>query len=52
MVINTYCIGINNLNDKLVIEKDIPLSFDSIIQQMGKDKTKNKTSVFILFTSK
>lgn len=32
---NAYEMSINNLDIRLVVQWDIPLSFDSIIQQMG-----------------
>lgn len=49
---DAYGMGINNPDVKLVIQWDIPLSFDSMIQQMGRAGRKGGQSTFILFTPK
>lgn len=49
---DTYDICINNPDVKLVIEWDIPMIFNSMIQQMGRAGKKIRVFVFILFTSK
>lgn len=52
MFTDAYGMGINNPDVRLVIQWDIPLSFDSMIQQMGRAGRKGEASVFILFTPK
>ena len=44
--------GIDNPDVKLVIQWDIPLSFDSMIQRMGRAGSKSGASAFILLTPK
>lgn len=47
VAMDVYGIGINNPDIRLVIQWDIPLSFDSMIQQMDRAGRKGKVSVFI-----
>ncbi len=47
-----YGIGFDNPDVKLVIQWDIPLSFDLIIQCMGRAGRKGGASTFVLFTPK
>ena len=47
---DAYGIGIDNPDVKLVIQWDIPLSFDSMIQRMGRAERKGGASSFILLT--
>lgn len=49
---DAYGMGINNPDVRLVIQWDIPLSFDSMIQQMSRAGRKGRASVFILFIPK
>lgn len=50
VAINAYGMGIDNPNVKLVIQQDLSLSFDSMIQQMGRAGRKGGLLHFILFT--
>ena len=47
---DAYGIGIDNPDVKLVIQWDIPLSFDSMIQRMGRAGRKSEAFLFILLT--
>ncbi|MCJ1348467.1 hypothetical protein MMC31_006699 [Peltigera leucophlebia] len=49
---DAYGMGIDNPDVKLVIQWDIPLSFDSTIQRMGRAGRKGSQSTFVLFTPK
>ncbi len=49
---DAYGMGIDNPDVKLVIQWDIPLSFDSMIQRMGRAGRKGGASTFVLFTPK
>lgn len=43
---DTYGIGINNPDIKLVIQWDIPVSFDTIIKQIGRVERNSQKAVF------
>lgn len=47
---DAYGMGIDNPDVKLVIQWDIPMSFDSMIQCMGRAGRKEAQSTFVLFT--
>lgn len=47
---DAYEMGIDNPDVKLVIQWDIPMSFDSMIQRMGRAGRKGAQSTFVLFT--
>lgn len=49
---DAYGMGIDNPDVKLVIQWDIPLSFDSMIQRMGRAGRKGGASTFVFFTPK
>lgn len=49
---NVYRIGIDNPDIKLVIQWDIPLSFDAMIERMGHAGRKGGKAVFIFLTPK
>lgn len=49
---DAYGMGIDNPDVKLVIQWDIPLSFDSMIQRMGRAGRKGGQSTFVFFTPK
>lgn len=49
---DAYSMGIVNSDVKLVIQWDIPLSFDSMIQQVRRAGRKDEASTFILLTPK
>lgn len=49
---NAYDIAIDNPDIKLVIPWDIPISFDDIIQCIGKVKQKGEKTIFIFLTPK
>lgn len=49
---DAYGMGINNPDVKLVIQWDIPMTFDSMIQRMGRAGRKGGQSTFVLFTPK
>lgn len=49
---DAYGMGIDNPDIKLVIQWDLPISFDSIIQRMGRAGRKRIQAMFILFTPK
>lgn len=49
---DAYGMGINNPDVRLVIQWDIPISFDSMIQRMGRVGRRGRASVFILLTPK
>lgn len=49
---DAYGMGINNPDVILVIQWNIPISFDSMIQRMGRAGQKGGASVFVLFTPK
>lgn len=49
---DAYGMGINNPDVKLVIQLNIPMTFDSIIQCMGRAGKKGGQSTFVLFTLK
>lgn len=49
---DTYGMGIDNPDIVLVIQWDILLSFDSMIQRLGRAGRKGGQSTFILFTPK
>lgn len=44
--------GIDNPDVKLVIQWNIPLSFNLMIQHIGQARKKDGASTFVLFTSK
>lgn len=50
IVTDAYDIGIDNPDIKLVIQWDIPLSFDSMIQRIGQAGRKSEIFLFILLT--
>ena len=53
VVTDAYGMEIDNPDIKFVIQCDLPMSFDSMIQQMGRAKRKaGKLAVFILLTPK
>lgn len=52
IAIDTYGMGIDNPDVKLVIQWDIPLLFDSMIQRIGRAGKKDRASAFILLTPK
>ena len=53
VVTDAYGMGINNPNIKLVIQWDLCMSFDSMIQQMGRARRKaSQLAVFILMIAK
>lgn len=49
---DAYGMGIDNPNVKLVVQWDFPLSFDSMIQRMGRARRKGGQAFFLLFTPK
>lgn len=49
---DAYGMEINNPDVRLVIQWDIPISFDLMIQRMGRAGRKGRASVFVLFTPK
>ena len=49
---DSYGMGINNPEIKLVIQWDIPVTFDAMIQRMGCAKRKGGQATFILITPK
>lgn len=49
---DAYGMGIDNPDIQLVIEWDLPLSFDSMIQRMGRAGRKGQQSWFVLLTPK
>lgn len=49
---DTYGMGINNPDIRLVIQWDLPISFDSMIQRMGRAGRKGQQVWFILLTQK
>lgn len=49
---DAYGIGIDNPDVRLVIQWDIPFSFDTMIQRMGRAGRKGAQSTFVFFTSK
>ena len=49
---DTYSMGIDNPDIKLVVQWDLPMSFDSMIQRMGRAGRKRKQATFVLFTPK
>ena len=49
---DAYGMGINNPDVRLVIQWDIPMTFDSMIQQISRAERRGGASVFILFISK
>ena len=49
---DSYGMGINNPDIKLVIQWDIPVTFDAMIQRMGCAKRKGGQATFILITPK
>lgn len=49
---DAYGMGIDNPDIKLVIQWDIPISFDGMIQQMGRAGRKGGQAIFILLTPK
>lgn len=42
--------GIDNPDIKLVVQWDLPMSFDSMIQRMGRASRKGNQAAFVLFT--
>lgn len=49
---DAYGMGIDNPDVKRVVQWDLPLSFDSMIQRMGRAGRKGGASAFILLTPK
>lgn len=49
---DAYGIGIDNLDIQLVIQWDLPISFDSMIQCIGRVRRKAQQAWFILLTPK
>lgn len=49
---DAYGMGIDNPDIRLVIQWDLPLSFDSMIQRMGRAGRKGQQSWFVLLTPK
>lgn len=49
---DAYGMGIDNLDIKLVAQWDLPISFDTIIQRMGRAGRKGGQSTFICFSPK
>ena len=49
---DAYGMGIDNPVIKLVIQWDIPFSFDTMIQRMGQADRKGALSTFVFFTPK
>lgn len=52
VAIDAYSMGIDNPDIKLVIHWNLPLSFNSIIQQMGWARRKGGQATFVLLTPK
>ena len=49
---DVYGIEIDNLDIKLIIQWDIPITFDAMIQRLGGADRKNGQSIFIFITPK
>lgn len=49
---NAYGTGIDNPDIKLIIQWDFPITFDAMIQWLGRAGRKSGLSIFILFTPK
>lgn len=49
---DAYGMGIDNLDIKLVAQWDLPISFDTMIQRMGRASRKGGQSTFICFSPK
>lgn len=49
---DAYGMGIDNLDIKLVIQWDMPITFDAMDQRLGRAGRKGGQSIFILFTPK
>lgn len=49
---DAYGMGIDNPDIRLVIQWDLPISFDSMIQRMGRAERKGQQAWFILLTPK
>lgn len=49
---DAYGMGINNPDIRLVIQWDLPISFDSMIQRMGRAGRKGQQAWFVLLTPK
>ncbi|MCJ1471089.1 hypothetical protein MMC07_009737, partial [Pseudocyphellaria aurata] len=52
VVTDAYGMGIDNPDIALVIQWDLPLSFDTMIQRMGRTGHKGGASTFVLFSPK
>lgn len=49
---DAYTLGIDNPDIKLVIQWDIPITFDTMIQRLRKASRKDSLSTFVLITPK
>lgn len=49
---DAYGMGIDNPDIRLVIQWDLPISFDSMIQRIGRAGRKGQQSTFVLLTPK
>ena len=49
---DAYGMGIDNPDIKLLVQWDLPMSFDSMIQRMGRAGRKRGQATFVLFTPK
>lgn len=49
---DAYGMGIDNPDVRLVVQWDFPISFDSMIQRMGRAGRKGGQATFVLFTPK
>ncbi len=47
-----YGIGINNPDIRLIVQCDVPISFDVMIQRMGRVSRKGESSTFVLLKPK
>ncbi len=52
VAIDAYGMGIDNPDIRLVIQWDLPISYDSMIQRMGRVGKKGQQAWFILLTPK
>ena len=52
IAIDAYGMGIDNLDIKLVIQWDVPISFDTMIQRMGRAGSKGDNAIFVLLIAK
>lgn len=52
VTINAYGMGIDNQDIRLVVQWDLPMSFDSIIQRMGQTGKKSQQTCCVSWTPK